>query len=366
MPAKRQCSRVDTMSLKLQIVKKLGRQKAEKYFFNLRRLLNLKISKMEFDKFCFSIMGKETVRFHNFFIRSIISNAFFPHGPTSRHTATGHSRSTITSNGQFNGILSLSPRKGRSISSRDCRLNDRPSPLGPHGKILSGNVVEFTNSCDVQRSREQQSAAEMVSIGSKALLEVASVEDGEEVEQVRCSPSIQSRSPVRAPLGIGLNVGSLYRRDTPGFYVSFLHTGKSEVPELCRTSSMLPDMPSLGKRLAHRLETERLGLSVDYITSLNNGLDAYLKRMIKPCLELARSRSGKNNSSLSNNNLSVTSNNFQMGVNGLWHGEDMRSSNHCYSASMADFRVAMQSNPQLLGVDWPVQLEKICIYSLDD
>lgn len=366
MPTKRQFSRVDTLDLKLQIVKKLGRQKAEKYFFNLRRLLNLKLSKMEFDKFCFSIMGKETVRFHNFFIRSIISNACFSHEPPSRHIATGYSRSTITSNGRFNDILSMSPQKGRYISSRDHRLNDRPSPLGPHGKISTGNVVEFTNSCDVQRSREQQSAAEMISIGSKALLEVASVEDGEEVEQVRCSPSIQSRSPVRAPLGTGLIVGGLYCRDTSSCYAPFLPLGKSEVPEFCRTTSMLPDMSSLGKRLSRRLEIEGLGLSVDYITSLNNGLDAYLKRMIKPCLELARSRRGNNKSRGTKNNIGVTSNNFQLGVNGLWHGEDMQSSSQCYSASMLDFKVAMQSNPQLLGVDWPVQLEKICIYSSED
>lgn len=347
------------MDLKLQIFKRLGRQKAEKYFFNLKRLLNLKLSKMEFNKFCFSIMGKENVRLHNLFIRSILSNACFSHGPPSSHTATGHSRSTITSNGQFSNILPISPRKGRSITSRDRRLNDRPSPLGPHGKMSSGNVVEVTNSCDVQRSREQQSAPEIISIGSKALLEVASVEDGEEVEQVRGSPSVQSRSPVRAPLGIAFNAGGLYQRAMPSSYASLLHLGKSEVPEYCRISSMLPDMSSLQKRLEHKLEAEGLGLSVDYINSLNHGLDAYLKRMIKPCLELARSRCGKNV-------LSGTSNNFQLGVNGLWQGEDIRNSSQCYSASMVDFKTSMQSNPQLLGVQWPVQLEKICIYSSED
>ncbi|PKU83301.1 uncharacterized protein LOC110099350 [Dendrobium catenatum] len=359
MPPQRQFSRVDTLDLKLQISKKLGRQKAEKYFFNLRRLLNLKLSKMEFDRFCFSIMGKENVGLHNLLIRSILSNACFSHGPPSRHATTGNSRSTITSNGQFSDILPVSPRKGRSITSRDRRLNDRPSPLGPHGKMPSGNVMEFTNSCDVQRSREQQSAPELISIGSKALLEVLSVEDGEEVEQVRGSPSIQSRSPIRAPLGIVLNSGGLNRRALPNRYASILHLAKSEVHECCRISSMLPDMLSLRKCLERKLETEGLDLSVDYVNLLNHALDAYLKKMIKPCLELARSRSG-------NNNFSGTRGNFQHGINGLWHGEDVRNSSQCYSASMTDFRVAMQSNPRVLGVCWPVQLEKICIYSSEE
>lgn len=339
MPPQRQFSRVDTLDLKLQIIKKLGRQKSEKYFFNLRRLLNLKLSKMEFDKFCFTIMGKENVRLHNLFIRSILSNACFSHGPPSRHAATGNSLSTITSNGQFSDILPVSPRKGRSITSRDRRLNDRPSPLGPHGKMASGTVMEVTNSCDVQRSREQQSAPELISIGSKALLEVLSVEDGEEVEQVRGSPSVQSRSPIRAPFGITFSSKGLNGRTLPTGYASLLHLAKSDVSECCRISSMLPDMMSLRKRLECKLETEGLDLSVDCINLLNHGLDVYLKKMIKPCLELARSRYGNSN---------------------------LRNSSQYYSASMADFKVAMQSSPRLLGVDWPVQLEKICIYSLEE
>lgn len=41
-----------------------------------------------------------------------------------------------------------------------------------------------------------------VSLGSRP---TGSVEDGEEVDQAAGSPSIYSRSPVRAPLGIPLN-----------------------------------------------------------------------------------------------------------------------------------------------------------------
>ncbi|KAG0463553.1 hypothetical protein HPP92_019622 [Vanilla planifolia] len=247
MPPRRPFSRIDTLDLKSLIVKRIGLQKAEKYFFNLKRFLNLKLSKLEFNKFCYGILGRENIRLHNLLIRSLLNNACFSHGPPNRQAATGHSQNTKTSNGKFGDIFQLSPQKGRSITSRDRRLHDRPSPLGPHGKMICGHVTEVTNSCDVQRSRDRQSAPELISIGSKALLEVASVEDGEEVEQVRASPSVQSRSPIRAPLGIGRNDRGHSYRDSHSSFASVQRSAKFEVPEYCRNSYVLPDLVSLQK-----------------------------------------------------------------------------------------------------------------------
>ncbi|KAG0464968.1 hypothetical protein HPP92_019132 [Vanilla planifolia] len=218
--------------------------------------------------------------------------------------------------------------------------------------MICGHVTEVTNSCDVQRSRDRQSAPELISIGSKALLEVASVEDGEEVEQVRASPSVQSRSPIRAPLGIGRNDRGHSYRDSHSSFASVQRSAKFEVPEYCQNSYVLPDLVSLQKRLERKLETQGLSLSVDYVNLLGNALDAQLKRIIKPCLELAKSRC----------DLSRKSGNFGHGMNGSWNEEDMQKSSFCHAASLTDFKVAMQSNPYLLGVDWPVQLEKICTY----
>ncbi|XP_008780915.2 uncharacterized protein LOC103700816 [Phoenix dactylifera] len=357
MPSYRQFSRVDTMELKSQLFKKLGRQKAEKYFYNLKRLLNLKLSKLEFDKLCYSTIGKENIALHNMLIRSILGNACLALGPPSKETVTGNSRTSKLSS--FGDTFPTSPRRGRSISSRDRRCSDRPSPLGPYGKMPPGHMQEVTNSCDLQRSREQQSAPELISIGSKALLEVASVEDGEEVEQVRASPSIQSRSPVRAPLGIPRTAGALPHKTFRSGSVAGFHLSKSYDPESCRGSSVLPDTRSLKKQLEHRLELEGLGLSVDCTNLLNNGLDAFLKRLIKPCMDLARGR-------CSNRWTGQADRRIFPGINGVLQEEQVQGSNPCYFASLLDFQVAMELNPRLLGVDWPVQLEKTCFRLLEE
>ncbi|KAJ6805479.1 uncharacterized protein M6B38_152395 [Iris pallida] len=357
MPSRPQFPRIDTKELKTKIFKKLGRQKAEKYFHNLNRLLNLKLSKLEFEKFCYNIFGRENLALHNLFIKSILSNACLSHGPPSKQTATGHSRNTKASNGHFGNMFPLSPQKGRSVNSRDRRFTDRLSPLGPHGKVHSGNAQEVTNSCDIQRSRGQQSAPELISIGSKAFLEVGSVEDGEEVEQVRGSPGVQSRSPVTAPLG--LSFGSLPRKALHNGSSASFGFPKPNIPETCSRSYELPDTRALMKRLEGKLEHEGLGLSVDCVNLLNHGLDAYLKRLMRPCIELARSR-------CTNNQIRQVNGNSNNGTNGMWHEEHVQISNQGFSASLLDFQVAMDLNRQLLGGHWPIQLEKICSYQMSE
>ncbi|ONK64772.1 uncharacterized protein A4U43_C07F29750 [Asparagus officinalis] len=352
MPSRSQFSRIDTQELKSQIFRKLGRQKAENYFYYLKKLLNLKLSKLEFEKLMHSTIGKENLSLHNVFIKSILTNACLSHGPPNRQTTTGHSRNNKMSNGQIGVMFPMSPRKGRSVTSRDRRLSDRPSPLGPHGKVASGNAQEVTNSCDPQRSREQ-TAPEVISIGSKALLEVVSVEDGEEVEQVRGSPGVQSRSPVTAPFG--LSFGSLPRKSLHNGSAAVFRLSKPNSSEMCHTSYELPDTSSLRKHLEAKLEHQGLNISVDCVNLLNNGLDAYLKRLISPCVDLVRSRS----SDVIMDRQNV---NFKRNMNAVLHEEHGQRAQQSHTASLLDFQVAMESNPQLLGGDWPIQLEKICSF----
>ncbi|XP_073107247.1 uncharacterized protein [Elaeis guineensis] len=125
MPSHQQYSRVDTMELKSQLFKKIGRQKAEKYFYNLKRLLNLKLSKLEFDKLRYSTIGKENIALHSMLICSILGNACLALGPPSKETVTGNSRTSKLSS--FGDTFPTSPRRGRSICSRDRRC--RPSTL---------------------------------------------------------------------------------------------------------------------------------------------------------------------------------------------------------------------------------------------
>ncbi|KAA8545787.1 hypothetical protein F0562_020762 [Nyssa sinensis] len=312
----------------------IGHQRAEKYFDQLKRLFSLEFSKNEFDKFCIRTIGRENISLHNQFIRSIVKNACCAKVPPLKVRKVEGSLSVKVANGyQRNCLQSLygdafppSPRKGRSPVHRDRKLRDRPSPLGPLGKTHNVTSEEV-----VPRVQEQQSATELHSLGSRPPVEVASVEDGEEVEQIAGSPSVQSRSPVTAPLGISMNIGGARKALYNGSVYKY-H------PETCQNSGELPDTRSLRSRLERKLEMEGLGISVDCANLLNNGLDVFMKRLIEPCIGLAGSRCGKE------------------------HPRQLRRVQQTESicASTLDFRVAMESNPRILGEDWPIQLEKIC------
>ncbi|GJN23220.1 hypothetical protein PR202_gb10849 [Eleusine coracana subsp. coracana] len=64
-----------------------------------------------------------------------------------------------------------------------------------------GNVGAVVDSGDGELGRDRATA-----VGK-----VVSVEDGEEVEQVRSAPCVQSRSPISAPLGISVAGSSVVR-----------------------------------------------------------------------------------------------------------------------------------------------------------
>ncbi|CAN6915847.1 unnamed protein product [Brassica oleracea] len=155
------------------------------------------------------------------------------------------------------------------------------------------------------------SATELMSLGSRPPLEV---EEGEEVEQVAGSQS------VTAPLGVGM---SLRRKavSCSGF-------------NTCQSSGELPDT----RTLRSRLEMEGVKVSMDSVSLLNSGLDVFMRRLIEPCLSLASARCGGD-------------------------GQQRR---RVSSVSMSDFRAGMELNPQVLGEEWPILLEKICLLGLDE
>ncbi|XP_058069911.1 uncharacterized protein LOC131218990 [Magnolia sinica] len=363
MPPSRQSSRIDTVDLKAQIVRKLGHERAEKYLHHLRSFLSLKISKREFDKLCFMTIGRENITLHNRFIASILKNASLAKAPPANPTKEEGSSNVKFANGYSRTLQSLcgdafpsSPRKGRSTNAHDRKFTDHRSPLGLYEKNQGAmydelitkaveNANTTANSFDLRRPQE------LISIGSKALVEVASVEDGEEVEQAPGSPCIQSRSPVRAPLGILISSAGAHKalRNSLGAF----HLPRKDIPQTCYNSSELPDARTLKERLERKLQVDGLGISVDCINLLNNGLDSYLRRLIKPCLEIGRARCSQEQTRQVNCRPVP-------GVNGILADRYVQRSDHCFSASLLDFRVAMELNPQLLGEDWSIQLEKIC------
>ncbi|XP_038903082.1 uncharacterized protein LOC120089765 [Benincasa hispida] len=349
-------SRIDTSELKAMIYRKLGHQKSEKYFDHLKKLLSLKINKREFDKFCIQIIGREIIPLHNRLIRAILQNACGAKTPPvlnstrkvggnlSVKVVNGYQRSCLQS---LHGDTFLSsPRKCRSPVSRDRKIRDRPSPLGPCGKPQNMALEELSF-----KAQEQQSATEMHSLGSRPPVEMASVEDGEEVEQVAGSPGVQSRSPVTAPLGISMNfVGSSKT-------LSNVPVRRNYYVTTCQDGGELPDTRLLRTHLRQKLETEQIDISVDGVNLLNNALDVYLKRLIEPCLNFSRSRCER---------MKYTGNQPITGSRIAFQEQHRHRAQQLNNASLLDFRVAMQLNPEVLGRDWTMQLEKISLRASEE
>lgn len=346
-------SRIDTLELKALIVRKVGRQRADKYFDQLRRLLSSKISKSEFYRICTVIIGRENIPLHNRLIRAILKNACLAKVPPVRGSArVGSATSVKDSNGSqrgsaqslFGEAFPPSMRRISSLAARDCRFKGRHNAFGPLGKPHFGLASEEL----VYKTLEQQSATELNSLGSRPPI---SVEEGEEVEQMAGSPSIQSRSPVTAPLGVSMHFGRRLH-----FNVSLC---SKDYPETCHSNGYLPDTRSLRNCLEQKLEKEGLTATVDSVNLLNNALDLYLKRLIESFMDLAGSRFGNEHLRQQNRQLGTSS-------NVLLPGRCMQTATRSTSASVLDFRLAMELNPQVLGPDWPIQLEKICIRASEE
>ncbi|KAL5556826.1 hypothetical protein UlMin_039062 [Ulmus minor] len=352
MPASRQVSRIDTLELKSHIQNKVGLPKAEMYFNLLTGYLSHKINKQKFHRLCVATIGKENLHLHNQLIRSIVKNACLSTTPPPKFNKEAGSLSVKVPNGyQRSSLQSLcrdipqSPRKGRTPGLRDRKFKDRLSPLGPHGNSHSNIACENST----PKIQEQQSASELLSLGSRP---PCSVEDGEEVEQAAGSPGIYSRIPLTAPLGI-----LQHTKSTRKFLCK--ESASTFDFDTCQNKGKLPDTSSLAKRLEHKLETEGLKISMDCANLLNESLDLYLKRLIKPSLELAASRS-RNKIIDQGNNL------VRPGLSGMYPMRYTEKPNKPSSVSLLDFRVAMELNPQLLGEDWPAKLDRICSQESDN
>ncbi|KAL8541564.1 hypothetical protein ACS0TY_002723 [Phlomoides rotata] len=343
MVASHHFTRVDTVELKEFIYKKIGHQRAGKYFDQLKRFLSSNISKAEFDKSCTQTIGRENISLHNRLIRSIIQNACQAKIPPRKANKVEGLNGKVANGYQRNCQQSLygdtfpqSPRKCRSPVNR--KFRDRPSPLGPLGKSPS-----FTCEETVTRTQEQQSATELYSLCSRPPL----VEDGEEVEQFPGSLTAWNWSPITAPFGVSFN--------TDGARNKAVNCGYKDntFGNTCENRGELPDTGSLRTHLEKKLALEGVGISMECADLLNNSMDVFLKRLIEPCLGIASSKRADPN------NLGTQSNKPMVQRFGGRSTEPAQ-------VSMLDFRVAMESNPRLLGEDWPIQLEKICHYALED
>ncbi|CAB4266586.1 unnamed protein product [Prunus armeniaca] len=413
-----QFSRIDLGDLKAQIVKRIGAERSKRYFNYLNRLLSQKLSKKEFDKLCHRVLGSENLPLHNHFIRSILKNACQAKTPPPIHSSVpakpaiqAANSSPSREDGQEqsgtlfpnqnqnvpvwqNGVLPVSPRKGRS-GMRDRKLRDRPSPLGPNGKVDSvshqstgsednGSKVIVENGdvhpYDYQRPMQHlQPVAELPEserdgavrrpiekprIHSKDQANLAVIEDEEEVEQ--SNRLSFSRSPLLAPLGIPFYPASV------GGARKALPVGSSCDFVGYYDNGGLSDSETLRKRMEQIAAAQGLGgVSTECANMLNNVLDVYLKRLIRSCVELvgARSTSEPKKSTAPKQQIQGKI------INGMWPSNHLHMQSgsgpveeqrpRC-SISLLDFKVAMELNPQQLGEDWSLLLEKICMQAFEE
>ncbi|GAB4854547.1 hypothetical protein Ancab_023128 [Ancistrocladus abbreviatus] len=410
--------RIDIGELKAQMLKKIGPERFKRYFDCLSRFVNQKLSKIEFDRFCNRILGRENLPLHNQIIKSILKNACsarFPPpvhevGPKKPVIAAGKSSLGVeNAHGQggllvpnqtpampvwANGaVLSMSPRKVRS-GIRDRKLRDRPSPLGLNGKadsasnqstgtedsggktIENGDLIPFDFQKPVQhlhgpaeqpeneeRPKTKKSLKVPGLTHSKDQNNVPTMEDGDEVEQG--SHLSFSRSPLLAPLGIpfcSAHVGGICKylpaTSTSNFPGSYDSGGLFDTDTLRKRMELIAAAQGLG------------GVSMQCANVLNNMVDVYLKQLIRSCVELVRARS------TNSTRYPLQKQQIQGKLmNGLWPSNHLhiQSSfgtveewkNYC-SISLLDFKVAMGLNPQQLGEDWPLLLEKISLQAFEE
>lgn len=412
-----QSFRIDLGDLKAQIVKRIGADRSKRYFYYLNHFLSQKLSKGDFDKLCCRVLGRENLPLHNQFIRSILKNAcqaktpppFYEADPAKSVSRTAKLSPSVEDGPDQNGSLIQNPNQSSSIWSngvpqvslrksrsgiRERKPKDRPSPLGPNGKVDSmyhstatedsGSKIMTENgpltACDYPRSLQNyqsvpgllekdrgliQEPADKSRGHSKNEAAMAIVEDGEEVDQATLSSF--SRIPLLAPLGIPFCPASV------GGARKAMSVGKSDDFVSYHDTGELSDMESLRRRMQQIAAAQGIGgVPVDCANILNMMLDAYLKRLIKSCIELVGARSTPELRSHLVQKHQIP----DKVLNGTWP-----ASNHLHmqnnliggthekkfpiSISMVDFKLAMELNPQQLGDEWPLLLEKISLSSFE-
>ncbi|CAA0806832.1 Unknown protein [Striga hermonthica] len=360
MHPSRQHSRINLAELKAQIVKKLGPDRSKQYFHYLNSFLSLKLKKDEFNNLCLKILGRENIPLHNHLIRSILKNACTSRTPPpsrdhiSKPGIQINGKDTTSNGGDM--LLPVSPKKART-GWRDRRSGDRRSSLGLNGKTnFAPQLLSENGVCKLSVLR--------CSTGFSA--PSCSKQDEPGLDE----PSSLPRSPIRAPLGVPfcpVSSGGARRAQTG----SAGHTGSFS------KDGVFWDSLTLRERMEHIALGEGLeGVSLDSANLLNHGLDSYMRRLIRSCVDLmgpSRGREVTRNSIIMNKQCG-----YQKMVNGIRPGyqnlvqctgkalevEEQRK--NCPAISLRDFRVAMELNPQKLGEDWPLLLEKICINAFEE
>ncbi|KAI4379738.1 hypothetical protein MLD38_005994 [Melastoma candidum] len=397
-------SRINLADLKGQMIKRIGPERSKEYFYYLTRFLSQKLSKVEYEKLCRRLLGRENLSLHNKFMRSILSNALHGKGPppicNNGPTTTvlqvknglvctedrreqrfmALSNQHLDSSVWSNGILPPSSRRIRS-GIRDRKLKDWPSPLG-HEEVGDKLIKEsgVLAPCDYERpllhlpsvaERPEEAAEDTLLRPSNKLkthdkddeARLDALKDGADVEKgdVNCD----SKGPLLAPLGIP-NCFSSVGWGRKGPPVAGLDGVLS-----CYECGQLPDSETVRQYMNHVAAAHGLSeVSEESANILNSASDAYLKRLIRSCVQMVGSRShGRSYSDQImkvqmaekfRNGVIPSQNHLHLG-NSTPNAGGVQQRISSSDISLHDFKVAMELNPNQLGEDWPLLLEKISV-----
>lgn len=368
LPAAAPPPRIDLGELKSQLADQLGPERARRYFGYLHQLLSQKLSKTQFDRLCFSTLGRENVSLHNQLIQSVIKNAFLAKTPppvkkpSQRDDLLKPPHSLAWSG---NEILPRSPKRRRSVTQR--------SKPGLYERAAVSVLENGGFHChDLKRRQEGDGGEQAEQPEKMRRLESNGGDDvlpGEERGFIRRQNyESLSHAPLEAPLGIPFfppSAGSARRLLSPvGSTTNGSFRSCSDTAELCGTEDLRKRMERIAER--HGLG----GVELDSANLLNNGLDAYLKRLIKSSLELVRTKVPPKATKQPVPKQKA----YNKPINGVRpdssthiHGGsplDVQEKN-CFLIALQDFTIAMKLNPHQLGQDASLWLEKISLHSFE-
>lgn len=354
--AVRQNSRIDLCEIKSRIAKKIGPDRAKKYFQHLERFLSSKLSKNEFDKLCLVALDRENLQLHNHLIRSILLNACAASGPPAINAVNASKiAGDVTSSEHtlvppvWNGDALSNHVKDKQSLSRE---NGAPNLIGlkRHTQVQQSERVEplIKRSCVGKAPSNFRSS--LHSNGPSAIDARETL--GEETMR-------RAQLPVQAPIGIQFGAANFCQTRKPSALAS-VNSDDSSVS--CYDHGELCDTLSLRKKMEKTAQEEGLeGVSIECADLLNNGVDTFLKQLIGSCVELVRARSqhGKLSHAALKQQLSRR----------LINGVSLQNNAHVQggvippgvtnSISMQDLKAVSELNPRLLGVNASGIHEKI-------
>ncbi|XP_062226987.1 uncharacterized protein LOC133925148 [Phragmites australis] len=393
-----QNGRIDLRGLKAQMEKRLGPDRSQRYFGYLNGYLSQRLSKPDFDNLCLQTLGRENLQLHNQLIRSILYNAYqakCPPPPIDVGRPLVASAKKVSQAAEVfntcNGDVRLLQVQGsRPMGTAQIRpLKDRMNNMGPNSRVEA--AVNYT-----QVSHGVSAAPENGTLSSLELKRSVHFQQCEPAEPLPKRPHVEKlppdnmllqrrsmcsgtdcsvgmlQSPVQAPLGIpfcSASVGGARKLPPPP-----MSAGDDRFNS-CLEHGGLFNTEVLHRRMEKTAETLGLaGVTMDCAELLNNGLDMYLKNLIRSSVELIGAsfqRDARKGTPYKQQAYGKQINGVRLpnhvhmysGSRPSGATNEIRS-NHLISVN--DFKVAMQLNPQQLGEDWSVLLEKICLCSSEE